>query len=82
MCDVPGNIWLRMWVVPRGQVVSLAACSEAKKKKTKKKSEKRNVAVRIVMFTVSLNSHLERISVALNVADARQVMHMPKGALQ
>ena len=53
-----------------------------KKKKTKKKSEKRNVAVRIVMFTVSLNSHLERISVALNVADARQVMHMPKGALQ
>jgi hypothetical protein len=77
MCDVPGNIWLHMWVVPCGEVVSLAACSDAKKK-----SEKRKVAVRIVLFTVSLNSHLDRISVAHNVTDARQVMHMLTGALQ
>jgi hypothetical protein len=31
MCDVSGNIRLRMWIDPCGQIVSFAMCSDAKK---------------------------------------------------
>ena len=77
MCDVLGNIRLRMWVDPCGQVVSFAAGSD-----THNKSEQRNIALRIVKFTVSLNSRLNRFSFTLNVTDACQVMRMSTGALR
>jgi hypothetical protein len=44
-----------------------------------KKKEKGNRAVKIVKFTVNLNLHLNQVTVSLNVIDACQAAHVPKG---
>jgi hypothetical protein len=76
MCDVSGNIRLRMWIDPRGEIVSFAMCSDAKKKGGG--GERRNIALKILKFTVSINSHLNQIIVTLNMIDACQLVYSPR----
>jgi hypothetical protein len=71
MCDVSRNIRLRMWLDPCGEIVSFAMCSDAKKKVGGGgESERINIVLKILKFTVSINSHLNQIIVTLNVIDA------------
>ena len=76
---VSENIWLRICVDPCEIVVSFTACSDVSVWGGGR--DEGNRALKIVKFTLNLNLHLIQATVTLNVIDACQDAHVPKGAL-